>query len=106
MTVSQVEYQELIEEVAPDAAALAPNLELLEHVDVTLEVKIGTASLSVAELFALKAGSLVVLAQRVDEPVEVFLNGRLVAAGHLAVSGDQLGVRITNIANSGKQLTL
>ena len=106
MTVSEAEYQELIEVTTPGAATLAPNLDLLQHVDVALEVKIGSATLSVAELFALKTGSLVVLDHGVEEPVEVFLNGKRVAAGHLAVAGDQLGVRITDIANSGNQLTL
>lgn len=108
MSVSEVEYLELVEaprEPVP-GETLAPNLELLRHVSVELEVKIGAASITVAELFALTAGSVLTLDRAVEEPVDVFLNGRRVAAGHLAVSGDHLGVRITHIVNDGKQLVL
>lgn len=107
MSVSEAEYLELVEATPEQPGeTLAPNLELLRHVSVELEVKIGAASVTVAELFALGAGSVLTLDRAVEEPVEVFLNGRRVAAGHLAVSGDQLGVRITDIVNDGKQLAL
>lgn len=99
MNISDIEYQDLSEAMATGAAALVPNLNLLKHVNVALEVKLGDATLTVAELFALKAGSVVTLDRGVDEPVDVLLNGKVVAVGHLAVSGDQLGVRITAIHN-------
>jgi flagellar motor switch protein FliN/FliY len=102
MSISDVEYQELASADAGSATtpSIVPNLDMLKHVEVTLEVKVGTATLTVAELFALQAGSVLALDRDVDEPVEVLLNGKTVAAGYLAVSGDKLGVRITEIMNS------
>lgn len=104
MTICEADYRELTEVPETGAITLAPNLALLEHVEVALEVKIGAAAVSVAELFALKAGSVLALDRDVEEPVEIFLNGRRVAAGHLAVAGDKLGVRITEIHNSDTRL--
>jgi flagellar motor switch protein FliN len=100
MSISDVEYQQLSTDNAPGGATITPNLDMLKHVEVALEVKIGAATLSVAELFALKAGSIVTLNRDVEEPVEVLLNGKVVALGHLAVSGERLGVRITDILNT------
>jgi len=83
---------------------LPPNLSLLKHVDVTLEVKIGEASLTVEELFALRAGSKLKLNRLIDEPVDILLNGKVVAAGQLAVLGDNLGVRITEVRHGDAEL--
>lgn len=104
MSISDVEYQELNTESTPGSAMITPNLDMLKHVEVALEVKIGDATLTVAELFALKAGSIVTLNRNVEEPVEVLLNGKIVAVGHLAVSGERLGVRITEILNTDTRL--
>jgi len=104
MSISEIEYQELGEAIATGAASLVPNFNMLKHVNVALEVKVGEATLTVAELFALKAGSVLTLDRAVDEPVDILLNGKTVASGHLAVSGDNLGVRITAIHNDDMQL--
>lgn len=104
MSISDVEYQELEDESVSGTATLMPNLEMLKHVEIGLEVKIGDTSLSVAELFALKAGSVLTLNRSVDEPVDVLLNGKIIATGHLAVSGERLGVRITDILNTDTHL--
>jgi flagellar motor switch protein FliN/FliY len=51
----------------------------------------------VQDLFSLKDGSVVELQRMVDDPVDVLLNGRVVARGQLVASGDQFGVRVTEI---------
>jgi flagellar motor switch protein FliN/FliY len=97
MSVLEVEYPDL---TAPDSLGnvlLTPNLSLLKHVEVTLDVKLGEATLSIEDLFALRSGSVIALDRLVDEPVELLLNDKVVAVGQLAVSGDHLGVRITQI---------
>ena len=104
MSINEVEYRDLSDIEPVGTVSLAPNLDMLKHVSVSLEVKIGQASVSVAELFKLHAGSVLVLDRDVDEPVEILLNGKTVAAGYLAVSGDQLGVRITEIKNTETEL--
>lgn len=103
MKIKDVEYQELTSEAA-GRPVIAANLGMLKHVEVEVEVRVGRASLRVAELFALAAGSMVKLDRLVDDPVEVLLNGRVVAAGQLAVLGDHLGVRITSIHNTETEL--
>ena len=104
MKVKAVDFVEL--DASTNGKTLVnPTLAMLKHVDVTLEVRLGEASLTVAELFALRAGALLKLDRQVDEPVDILLNGKLIAAGQLAVMGDHLGVRITEIRNTETELT-
>jgi flagellar motor switch protein FliN/FliY len=80
-----------------EASVVSRSVELLKDVSVTLEIRLGEASVSVQDLFSLKDGSVVELQRMVDDPVDVLLNGRVVARGQLVASGDQFGVRLTEI---------
>jgi flagellar motor switch protein FliN len=104
MKIKDIEYPELNGN-ANGQPLLAANLALLKHVDVSVEVRLGQATLRVADLFALQAGSLLKLDRLVDDPVEVLLNGRVIALGQLAVLGEHLGVRITDIRNTDTELS-
>ncbi len=80
-----------------EASVVSRSAELLKDVNVTLEIRLGEAAVSVQELFGLKDGSVIELQRMVDDPVDVLLNGRVVARGQLVASGDQFGVRVTDI---------
>ncbi|HEY6923199.1 MAG TPA: FliM/FliN family flagellar motor switch protein, partial [Steroidobacteraceae bacterium] len=67
----------------------------LGSVKVRLAVRIGGAEVSVADLMGFKEGSLVELDQLVDEPLEVMIDGHVVARGTLVAVGDHFGVRIS-----------
>lgn len=75
-----------------------PDLALVGHVPVSLSVVVGEAQITMERLFALKAGEVIAMAQDVDQPVTVLLNGRAVATGELVAVGDQFGVRIIDVA--------
>ncbi|HBZ46982.1 MAG TPA: hypothetical protein DEO93_06865 [Stenotrophomonas sp.] len=74
------------------------DLSLLGHVKVSLVAEIGSAELSVDELFGLASDDVVKLDQSVDAVVTLLLNGRPVARGELVAVDDKLGVRITDLA--------
>lgn len=96
---------------APAAAAQAnaiPGLagagSLAALYDLTLPVSIelGRTRMTVQEVLALGRGSVVQLERLVGEPVDVFVADRHFAAGEVVVMGEQFGVRITRIFQSGK----
>lgn len=70
---------------------------LLEGVQVQLDAGLGTASLSVADLMELKAGSVVELHNRLNDLVDLKLNGAVVARGELVAVEDHFAVRIVEI---------
>jgi len=73
------------------------DISLVKHVSVELTIEVGTAEMSVDELFALKAGDVVKLLQQVNEPMTLRLGGKAVARGNLVAVDDNFGVELTDI---------
>ena len=85
-------------ELTPQAPqGRARELQLLADVPMNVTVEVGRGSLQVRELLALVQGSIVELDRVVGSPVDVLVNGTLVAHGDIVLVGDDLGVRITEI---------
>jgi flagellar motor switch protein FliN/FliY len=100
-TAKSVQLQE-IEPGSEGAKALFPgNLELIQGLKVSLSVSVGRSEISVAELFALKEDSVLQLDKGTHEPIEIYLDSRLVGRGELVVVGDNFGVRITEFGKAG-----
>ncbi|WP_206413291.1 FliM/FliN family flagellar motor switch protein [Lysobacter enzymogenes] len=88
-------------ETAPASAPVsAPpqDISLIGHVQVQLAAQVGTATMSVERLFALKAGDIVGMNEALEAPVTLMLNGRAVARGELLAVDDHFGVRILELA--------
>lgn len=99
MKLKEVEYPTL-NETQDGKTVLPANMNLLKHVEVSVEVRLGSATMRIADLFALQSGSVLKLDRLVDEPIEILLNGQPIAVGQLAVLGEHLGVRITAITSA------
>jgi flagellar motor switch protein FliN/FliY len=95
--VSRIEFDELADAHEATGKGLGERLDLVEHVKIQVSVSIGSAELSVADLFALDAGKVLALDKQVDSPVDLCVNGRVVGRGTLVAVGDQFGVRVTEI---------
>ena len=73
------------------------DLRLLADVQVELAVELGRVRLPLRELLALDVGSVVELDRSAESPVDVLVNGTLVAHGEVVVIDGEFGVRITSI---------
>ncbi|GGY28907.1 FliM/FliN family flagellar motor switch protein [Paludibacterium paludis] len=80
------------------AGLLEGKLRLLKDVKVTLETSLGECEVSLSRLGELKAGEVLTLDRMPGDPVDLRLNGVVVARGRLVVTGDYLGVRIDDVA--------
>lgn len=80
------------------APLLPPDSPLLKDLNVTLQARLGEAIMPIAELLALRAGSVLSLETRINEPVELYLNDALVGRGEIVAVDDRFGVRIVEIA--------
>ena len=83
----------------PAAAAPRPEagLDFLGDVDVQVRVELGNAKLNVKDVLKLGSGSVVALDSLVGDPVNVFVNDRLVARGEVLVVRDNFAIRITEV---------
>ncbi len=69
----------------------------LRNVRTTLQVCVGGASLTVGELMGIVERQVIVLDRGVHQPVDLMLEGQVVARGQLVAVGDQFAVRITEL---------
>ncbi len=92
--------------VAPAAPAekLPDNLELILDIDMPLTVRFGEATLSIEALSRIGPGSLVELSRQPDDPVDVLINGRLVARGEVVVVAGNYGVRVTQVVSAAERM--
>jgi flagellar motor switch protein FliN/FliY len=85
-----------------DLAGAAANgekatLELLKDVDLDLRIELGRTHMYLEDVLKLKRGSVVTLDKLAGDPVDVFVNGRLVARGEVLVLNDNFCVRVTEL---------
>src|SRR5688572_7414685 len=79
---------------------LGTALPFLGSVKVQVSVRVGGAETSVAELLELQQGAVLTLDRLVDEPLDVLVDGHVVARGTLVAVGEHFGVRITETATA------
>ena len=94
--VSRIEMPAL-SDVAARTPSLGERFDLVDHVNVKLDVIVGEAAIPINQLFSLAVGSVLPLATLVDAPMEIRLNGKLIARGELLAVGEHFGVQITEI---------
>ena len=97
-SIQKIELQELDGDSAQGANLLSGNMDLIRGVKVKLTTSLGKRELTVQELFGLKEGEVLQLDKLTTEPVDIMLDGSLVARGELVVVDDNFGVRITELA--------
>jgi flagellar motor switch protein FliN/FliY len=75
-------------------------IDLLLDAMIPITVQVGTVEMPIRELLKLGQGSVLKLAKRIGQPVDLFIRGIRFATGDIVVIGDQLGVRIREILSS------
>ncbi|HTL16930.1 MAG TPA: flagellar motor switch protein FliN [Patescibacteria group bacterium] len=73
------------------------NLSLVLDVPVSLTIELGSCQLPMREVLQLSVGSVVQLEKAADAPVELSVNGKLIARGEVVVIEDRYGVKITEV---------
>jgi flagellar motor switch protein FliN/FliY len=80
------------------------NMELLLDVNMTLTVELGRTRRSVKEVLSYGEGSIVELEKLSGEPVDILVNGRLIARGEVVVIDETYGVRVTELLDPYESL--
>lgn len=72
-------------------------LEAVQDVPVTIQAVLGRSRIAIGALMQLKANAVIELDRRVGEPVDIFVNNRLIARGEVVLIENSLGVTLTEI---------
>lgn len=80
------------------------NLDVILDVPVTLSMEIGRTRISIRNLLQLNQGSVVELDRLAGEPMDVMVNGTLIARGEVVVVNDKFGIRLTDIISPAERV--
>ena len=97
------ESTNLLGDLSEDVAEAA-NLDMLLDVNLKITVELGRANLKFRDVLNLANGSIVELARQTSEPVDILVNGALLASGEVIVVDDHFAVRITRLLNRVERL--
>ncbi|MCC5825480.1 flagellar motor switch protein FliN [Alkalimonas sp.] len=91
-----VELDELKED-APPAGEDKLKLDTILDIPVTISMEVGRSKISIRNLLQLNQGSVVELERVAGEPLDVLVNGTLIAHGEVVVVNDKFGIRLTDV---------
>jgi flagellar motor switch protein FliN/FliY len=97
-------FDELTGGAPPSDAVRDVNLDVILDVPVTLSLELGQTRISIRNLLQLNQGSVVELDRAAGEPLDVFVNGTLVAHGEVVVVNDKFGIRLTDVVSPAERL--
>ena len=80
------------------------NLKVLENIDVKLTVEVGSAELKIKELLRLNEGSVIELDRLAGDPLDILINGTMIAKGEVVMVGERFGIRFVEIVDPQKRI--
>ena len=89
---------------AEDSAGPLQDIDLIMDIPVKLTVELGRTKMTIKELLRLSQGSVVALDGLAGEPLDILINGYLIAQGEVVVVADKYGVRITDIITPSERM--
>lgn len=102
INVQPVSFQPLEEKTASEGKN---NLDLILDVPLQVSVELGRTRKLIKEILELSVGSVIELDKMAGEPVDVLVNGKVIAKGEVVVIDDSFGVRITDIISPAKRIS-
>jgi len=82
------------------------NLDVVLDIPVRLSMEVGSTSISIRRLLQLNKGSVVELTRLAGEPLDVLVNGTLVAHGEVVVVNDKFGIRLTDVVSPEQRIQM
>ena len=80
------------------------NLDVILDVPVTISMEIGRTRINIRNLLQLNQGSVVELDRLAGEPMDVLVNGTLIAHGEVVVVNDKFGIRLTDVVSAAERI--
>jgi len=90
--------------VADASVAVPGSLDNILDIPVTLAVEIGSTQVSIRNLLQFNQGSVVELDRLAGEPLDVLVNGTLIAHGEVVVVNEKFGIRLTDVVSAHERV--
>lgn len=100
--IERAQFQDLQPEAVASQGEV--NLDVVLDVPVTLAMEIGRTRISIRNLLQLNQGSVVELDRLAGEPMDVLVNGTLIAHGEVVVVNEKFGIRLTDVVSPSERV--
>ncbi len=80
------------------------NLDVILDIPVTISMEVGTTQINIRNLLQLNQGSVIELDRVAGEPLDVMINGTLIAHGEVVVVNEKFGIRLTDIISQAERI--
>jgi flagellar motor switch protein FliN/FliY len=81
-----------------------PNLDVILDIPVSISMEVGSTEISIRNLLQLNQGSVVELDRLAGEPLDVLVNGTLIAHGEVVVVNEKFGIRLTDVISPSERI--
>ena len=98
-----VTFNELKDESAKGPAG-SPELEVILDIPVSISMEVGRTSITIRNLLQLNQGSVIELDRLAGEPLDVLVNGTLIAHGEVVVVNEKFGIRMTDVISPSERI--
>jgi flagellar motor switch protein FliN/FliY len=103
MELPRAQFEELGNENVPPADESA-NMNVILDIPVQISMEIGRTKISIRNLLQLNQGSVVELDRLAGEPLDVLVNGTLIAHGEVVVINEKYGIRLTDVISAAERV--
>ena len=102
--IKQAPLEALTDEGKPAGDNLSPELDVILDIPVSISMEVGRTEIPIRNLLQLNQGSVVELDRLAGEPLDVLVNGTLIAHGEVVMVNDKFGIRLTDVVSQSERI--
>lgn len=102
--IDAINLQELNEEPSTGVSVNNPELDVILDIPVSISMEVGSTSITIRNLLQLNQGSVIELDRLAGEPLDVLVNGTLIAHGEVVVVNEKFGIRMTDVISPAERI--
>ena len=88
----------------PEERVSVDNLRVLENIEVTMTVEVGNTEIKIRDLLRLNEGSVIELDRLAGDPLDILVNGTIIARGEVVMVGERFGIRFSEIVSPEQRM--
>ncbi|MBJ6137417.1 flagellar motor switch protein FliN [Marinobacter litoralis] len=96
--------EEFSEDSGSSGGAGAPDMDVILDIPVTISMEVGNTQIPIRNLLQLNQGSVIELDRLAGEPLDVLVNGTLIAHGEVVMVNEKFGIRLTDVISPGERI--
>ncbi|MBZ0333956.1 hypothetical protein MARI_16350 [Marinobacter sp. JH2] len=96
--------EEFSEDSGSEGGVGSPDMDVILDIPVTISMEVGNTQIPIRNLLQLNQGSVIELDRLAGEPLDVLVNGTLIAHGEVVMVNEKFGIRLTDVISPGERI--